>query len=90
MERVFFILCILCIVWKSGYKTNLKCTGICTQHIRKISSYIGPFLKHYCCEDSLMRALKECLNMQEESMCVCCIYIPVHIRAVLYDDVKSD
>jgi len=96
MERVIFILCIPCIVWKSGYKTNLKCTGICTQHMYKISSNIGPFLKHCCCEDSLMIALKECQNMQEESICICyiCIYIyiyiSVHVRAVLYIDGKSE
>ena len=64
MERVILILCILCILWKSGYKTNLKCTEISTQHMHKISSYIRLFLKHYCCEDSLT-ALKECQNMQK-------------------------
>jgi len=38
--KYFNIMCIVCIVYKSTYKTNPKCTGIYTQQIHKISSYM--------------------------------------------------
>jgi hypothetical protein len=73
MERVILILRIPYIVWTSGYKTNLKGTEIYTQQMHKIS-YIGPLLKHYCDEDSLMMAPKEC-KTSRRSVCVSVAYI---------------
>ena len=39
------------------------------------------FLKHYFNhrDDSMMMAPMECRNMQEENLCVCYVYIPVHV-----------
>jgi hypothetical protein len=74
MERVILMLCVLCIVWKSGYKTNIKCTGIYTQQMHKIS-YIRPFLKHYCCGDCLMMALKKRAETCGRRVCGSVAYI---------------
>jgi len=38
--KYFNIMCIMYIVYKSTYKTNPRCTGIYTQQIHKISSYM--------------------------------------------------
>jgi len=48
--------------------------------------HIEPLRKHYFnhCEDSLMMAPMECRNMWEEVLCICYVYVPVHVRLVSY------
>ena len=70
------ILRVPCVVWKSTYKTNFTCTGIYTQQMHKSPSCM---FRH-----SLMMASKECRNVQEEILYICCVYIPVHVKLVLY------
>jgi len=52
------------------------------------AAYDGPFRKHCFnhCEDSPMMAPKECQNMQEEILCIWCVYVSVHVRFVLCTD----
>ena len=52
------------------------------------AAYTGPFQKHYFKyrEDSPKMAPKECQNMLEEILCMCCVHVPAQVRFVLYVD----
>ena len=66
--RFILIFHIPCLVWKSAYKTNLTCTGIYTQKIRRISSF----------------SPKESWNMYEEILCICCLCVCVCVCVCIY------
>ena len=56
----------------------------------KCAACIEPLRKHHFnhCEDSLMMAPMECRNMWEEVLCICYVYIPVHVRLLSYLDIQ--
>jgi len=49
-------------------------------------AYNGPFRTHYFnhSEESLMMAPMEYRNMLKKVSCICCAYIPLHVRLVLW------